>query len=111
MEEHFEYFSNQNNTYYFRLKAKNGKIILASQWYTDKWGCLNGIESVKENANSRNNFENRNASDKSYYFVLKAGNGQIIGTSQMYTTLQSCNQWISSVMTNAPLADSIEVDI
>lgn len=34
----------------FRLLASNGLEILASQHYTTKANCLNGIESVKKNA-------------------------------------------------------------
>lgn len=39
-----------SDKYWFRLKAANGETILASQGYTTKESCLNGIESVKENA-------------------------------------------------------------
>ena len=39
-----------NGQYYFVLKAENGQIILASEGYTSKAGCINGIESVKKNA-------------------------------------------------------------
>ena len=34
----------------FNLKAKNGEIILSSQGYVTKDSCLNGINSVKNNA-------------------------------------------------------------
>lgn len=39
-----------SDKYWFRLKAANGETILASQGYTTKESCLNGIESVKINA-------------------------------------------------------------
>ena len=39
-----------SDKYWFRLKARNGETILASQGYTTKESCINGIESVKENA-------------------------------------------------------------
>lgn len=39
-----------SDKYWFRLKAANGETILASQGYTSKESCLNGIESVKMNA-------------------------------------------------------------
>jgi uncharacterized protein YegP (UPF0339 family) len=110
MSQHFEYFTNKNDRYYFRLKAKNGQIILASQWYESKQSCLNGIESVKTNGKDLAQFELKNATDWSFYFVLKAVNNQIIGTSQMYTTKQSCENWIESVMTNAPDSPIMEVD-
>ena len=33
----------------FRLKAKNGQIIAASEGYTAVKSCLNGVESVRKN--------------------------------------------------------------
>ena len=39
-----------------------------------------------------------------YTFNLQASNGQVIATSQVYTTLQSCKDGVESVKTNAPIA-------
>lgn len=46
----FEIFFDKSNEFRFRLRARNGEIILASQGYTTKDNCLNGIESVGVNA-------------------------------------------------------------
>lgn len=67
--------------YRFRLKARNGEIILVSESYTTKQGCENGIASVKKNAPDESNFEQRRSKNDQYYFVLKAKNHEIIGTS------------------------------
>lgn len=37
-------------------------------------------------------------------FDLKAGNGEIIATSEVYTTEAACNKGIESVRKNAPIA-------
>ena len=37
-----------------------------------------------------------------YKFDLKAGNGQVIATSQVYKALATCKNGIASVMANAP---------
>lgn len=37
-------------------------------------------------------------------FDLKAGNGQVIATSEVYTTEASCRKGIASVRKNAPIA-------
>lgn len=37
-------------------------------------------------------------------FDLKAGNGQVIATSEVYTTETACRKGISSVRKNAPIA-------
>ena len=42
-----------------------------------------------------------------YHFVLKAGNGQVIATSQMYKSLESAKAGIESVKKNAPEAEVV----
>ena len=39
-----------------------------------------------------------------YMFNLKAGNGEIIATSEVYTTLDACKNGVASVAKNAPVA-------
>lgn len=46
----FELYQDKSGAFRFRLKARNGEIIAASESYTAKAGCLGGIESVKKNA-------------------------------------------------------------
>ncbi|MBQ3385312.1 MAG: YegP family protein [Erysipelotrichaceae bacterium] len=46
----FEMYVDKAGEYRFRLKARNGEIILASEGYSQKAGCKNGIESVRKNA-------------------------------------------------------------
>ncbi len=46
----FEIYNDKKGEFRFRLKARNGEIIATSEGYTAKAGCLNGIESVRENA-------------------------------------------------------------
>ena len=38
-------------------------------------------------------------------FNLKAGNGEIIATSEVYTTLDACKNGVASVQKNAPIAN------
>ena len=46
----FEIYKDKAGEFRFRLKAGNGETILASEGYTQKAGCKNGIESVRKNA-------------------------------------------------------------
>ena len=46
----FEIYTDKGGEYRFRLKARNGEIILASEGYSQKSGCKNGIESVRKNS-------------------------------------------------------------
>jgi uncharacterized protein YegP (UPF0339 family) len=47
------------------------------------------------------NFDRRKAKDGQDYFVLKAGNGEIIGKSEMYKSAAGMENGIKSVMKNA----------
>ena len=42
--------------------------------------------------------------NEKYSFRLKAGNGEVIATSQLYKSLQNCKAGIASVAQNAPIA-------
>ena len=103
------YQSERNDKYYFRLKAKNGQVILISRGYTSKSGAKNGINSVKKNSSDITNFERKVASNSKYHFNLVAKNGEIIGSSQMYSSKGAVNNGIVSVATNAPKAELKEV--
>lgn len=46
----FELYLDKAKEYRFRLRARNGENILASEGYAQKSSCLNGIDSVRKNA-------------------------------------------------------------
>ena len=48
----FEVYADKAGEFRFRLKATNGQVIAVSEGYTAMKSCLNGIESVKKNADS-----------------------------------------------------------
>ena len=45
--------------------------------------------------------------EKGVHFVLKASNGEIIATSQVYKSMDSCKKGIESVKKNAPDAEVV----
>lgn len=53
-------------------------------------------------------FEKKQAKDGQWMFNLKAGNGEIILTSELYTTKAACDNGIASVQTNSPLDERYE---
>ncbi|PKP18404.1 MAG: hypothetical protein CVU07_02105 [Bacteroidetes bacterium HGW-Bacteroidetes-23] len=95
----------KNGEFQFVLKAGNGQVILASEGYTTKAACENGIESVKKNSQDDKRFDRLEAKNGKPYFNLKATNGQIIGTSEMYESVAARENGIASVAKNAPDAD------
>ena len=46
----FEIYKDKSGEFRFRLKAKNGEIIAASEGYVKKDSCKKGIASVRKNA-------------------------------------------------------------
>jgi len=101
----------KNNEYQFNLEAVNGQVILTSEGYVAKASCIKGIESVKNNAATDARYDRKVSTNQKYYFNLKAGNGEIIGTSQMYTTEAGRDNGIESVKNNAPGAIIVDETI
>lgn len=105
----FEVYTDKAGEFRFRLKASNGQAILASEGYKDKSGCMNGIESVKKNAPDDARYERKQGASGKFMFNLKAGNHQVIGTSQSYESEASRDNGIESVKKNAPDAEIVLV--
>lgn len=97
--------SNINYQYYYRLRATgNNEIILRGEGYTTLASCKAGIESVKVNAPYDLRYEKLYTSVRHYHFNLKATNGEIIGTSESYTTSYARDSGIALVKAQAPTA-------
>jgi uncharacterized protein YegP (UPF0339 family) len=115
-------YQDKAGEYRFRLKARNGEVIAVSEGYEAKAGCLNGIESVKNNcvgevedqtvdpvvAVKHPKFEMYEDKAGEFRFRLKARNGEVIATSEGYKTKASCENGIDSVKKNAPDAEIVE---
>lgn len=93
----------------FNLVADNGQAVLSSEGYKAKASLLNGIESVRKHAVDEKYFEVKEAANGKHHFNLKASNGQVIGTSQLYADKSGLENGIKSVMKNAPDAELVEV--
>lgn len=97
-----------NGQFHFNLLASNGQVILSSEHYKAHASAINGIESVRKNATREGAFELRESSNGKHYFVLKATNGQVVGQSQMYTSLSSAENGCESVRNHAPQATLLD---
>lgn len=95
----------KNGEWQFALKAGNGQTILMSEGYKSIAACQSGIASVKLNALDDHRFERKSSSNGKHYFNLKAANGQVIGTSEMYESFDAMEKGVLSVHTNAPAAE------
>jgi uncharacterized protein YegP (UPF0339 family) len=104
----FEIKTTTAGKFRFNLKAGNGQIILSSEAYESKGAAQKGIESVKKNAADDARFERKESSHGKPFFVLKAGNHEPIGQSEMYESTQAMENGIESVKKNAPDAEVVE---
>ncbi len=100
----FQIFTGQDDQFYFRLRAKNGEIILQSEGYEANGGCQNGIDSVKTNAPVDERYKRAMSVNDKWYFALKAVNHETIGMSEMYESNQGRENGIESVKENAPIS-------
>lgn len=96
--------SSATQPFYFVLRAMNAEPILTSETYTTKQGCTNGITSVKRHAPDNRNYDKRSSTKDEPYFVLKAGNGEVIGISEMYSSTAARDNGINAVKRDAPVA-------
>ncbi len=105
----FEVFKGKNGKAYFRLKARSGEIILASQGYHSPSGCRRAIASVKANAKLVKQYQEKVSKNGKHYFVLIAKNMQPIGKSEMFSSKPSMKKSIQAVKTAAPAAVIVSV--
>lgn len=100
----FELKTAKSGQFHFNLLASNGQIILQSEMYETKASALNGISSIQKNAADDTRYERLVSKTDKPYFVLRAGNHQVIGQSQLYESIASRDNGIESVKKNAPEA-------
>ena len=98
----FELYKDKAGEFRFRLKAGNGEIILASEGYKRKASALNGIASVRKNAAIEARFDRKETKSGKPMFNLRASNGQVVGTSESYSSASARDNGIASVAKNAP---------
>ena len=104
----FTLFTGKNGEFYWNLKAGNGEVIGKSEGYTTKAAAQNGIESTRKNAPDEGRFEMKTAKNGKFHWNLKAKNGQIILSSQMYESESGAKNGIQSTMKNAPDAKFVD---
>jgi uncharacterized protein YegP (UPF0339 family) len=106
----FTIFKGKKGQFYFKLLARNGEPILASEGYTSKSSCKDGIKSVKKNAVKDVRYKQLAARNGEFYFNLIAGNNKTIGKSETYKTKQGLENGIKAVKSAAPTAPVDDTD-
>ena len=96
----YELNKSKDGQFRFVLKAGNGEIILTSELYRSLSSAKKGIASVQKNSGNDKRFVQKTSSNGKPYFNLRAGNHQVIGTSEMYSSESACANGIASVKSN-----------
>lgn len=100
MSGYFEIGKAKDGQFYFHLKSGNHEIILVSERYVAKASAEKGIASVQTNSAVDDRYQKAVAANGKLYFMLKAANGEIIGSSQMYSSPRGRDQGIAAVKAN-----------
>jgi len=93
----FEIYKDKAGEFRFRLKASNGEIVLSSEGYKSRKSCDNGVASVQKNSAIPERFEMKSTAGGKFRFSLKASNGQVVGTSENYSSESACKAGTQSV--------------
>ncbi len=94
MSGKFEVYKDNVGEFRFRLLSASGNNIMVSESYKEKRSAYNGIASIKKNCQLPERFFRHQTKDAKLYFVLKAGNHEIIGKSQNFHTDDACEAGI-----------------
>lgn len=84
----------------------NGQVVLTSERYTTKQAAQGGITAVKLNAPHDVRYKRLTSSNNLAYFTLHAANGEVVGTSELYSSAQARDTAIAWVKVNAPTAQT-----
>jgi len=109
MPARFEISTAVDGSYFFRLRAENGQIVLSSEMYKVKGSAERAVDSVRANCAIEERYERRADAGGRRYFVLKAANGQVIGQSQIYKSPSDMANGIASTKANGPSAMLVDL--
>jgi uncharacterized protein YegP (UPF0339 family) len=87
-----------------RPEGRQPRTILTSELYNAKGSAEDGIESVKKNSALDERYQRKDSSNGKPMFNLKASNGQVIGTSELYSSESARDEGIASMKANGPTA-------
>jgi uncharacterized protein YegP (UPF0339 family) len=96
----YELSKSKDGQFRFELKAGNAETILTSELYKARASAEGGIASVQANCGNDARYERKTATNGQFHFNLKATNGQVIGSSELYTSASGRDNGIESVKRN-----------
>jgi uncharacterized protein YegP (UPF0339 family) len=88
--------------YHFNFDAANGQVVLSSESYTTEAAAFNGALAVQTDGQDAANYTLLTNAAGGFYFTVTALNGQVISTSQQYTTKSAAQAAIKAVIALLP---------
>lgn len=96
-EPKFETFEGQDGDHYFRLRAKNGAIVLQSEGYSSYSAAKDAVETVKGLAGHVGNYEVLEAQNGQHFFRIVAHNHEIVARGEMYASKYNAERGAENV--------------
>ena len=75
--------------FHFNMFAKNGQIVVSSEHYTTAAAAYNGAVAVQTDGQHAAAYAVLPNTSGGFYFTVAAQNGEVVGSSQQYTTKES----------------------
>ncbi len=101
--EQFEQLKGKDGQYYFNLFDGHCNFLFQSEGYKSKRGKNVGLNAVRKCSQFPENYVKKTAQDGRFYFVLRARNNEVLGTSKMCDTAEERDECITSTMKRAKL--------
>jgi uncharacterized protein YegP (UPF0339 family) len=117
----FEVLEANNGEWYVNLRAQNHEIIGTTELFASKSNATRAVSTIVAlvkllnpqpsvgDAAKIERFEVFSGEDGKYYFHLRANNGEIVLSSQGYTSKQSALNGIKSVEANGAASESYDL--
>ena len=81
-----ELFEDSQGEFRFNIVASNHEVVLSSEGYDARVGAASGVLAVLEYGSDLSSFAIHPALGGGFYFNLMANNGEVVGTSEIYST-------------------------
>lgn len=91
--------------YRFDVYGKDGVAVLSSETYASEAAAYNGALSVQQAGRARASYVVRETAAGERYFVLRAANGEIVGTSRLYATQEDAEAAVAQLIVLLPTLD------
>ncbi len=94
----FSIFVGKDEQFYWHLQDAEGTILGKSEGYKARKSAENGIESTRKNATDRKRFDIKETEGGKWMWNLKATNGQVVCTSNLFDSEEDANGCVDTVM-------------